>query len=98
MYGSFMPGLVYYLDRPIAAGNFMGELEYGIHHTDRTNMYYGSQDLYDLWNSDKPALVVVQPKYRDEALRVLGTAPAQRLDVEDYTVLLNRAAAGGDKR
>lgn len=98
MYGSFMPGLVYYLDRPIAAGNFMGELEFGIHHTDRTNMYYGSQDLYDLWNSDKPALVVVQPKYRDEALRVLGTVPAQRLDVEDYTVLLNRAAAGGDKQ
>lgn len=76
----------------------MGELEFGIHHTDRTNMYYGSQDLYDLWNSDKPALVVVQPKYRDEALRVLGTEPAQRLDVEDYTVLLNQAAAGGDKR
>lgn len=98
MYGSFMPGLVYYLDRPIAAGNFMGELEFGIHHTDQTNMYYGSQDLYDLWNSDQPAIVVVQPKYRDEALRVLGTVPAQRLDVEDYTVLLNRAAAGGDKR
>ena len=98
MYGSFMPGLVYYLDRPIAAGNFMGELEFGIHHTDRTGMYYGSQDLYDRWNSDEPAVIVVQPKYRDEALRVLGSAPAQRFDVEDYTVLLNRAAAGGDKR
>ena len=98
MYGSFMPGLVYYLDRPIAAGNFMGELEFGIHHTDRTGMYYGSQDLYDRWNSDEPAVIVVQPKYRDEALRVLGSAPVQRFDVEDYTVLLNRAAAGGDKR
>lgn len=97
MYGSFMPGLVYYLDRPIAAGNFMGELEFGIHHTERTGMYYGSQDLYDLWNSDQPALVVVTPKYRDEALRVLGSTPAQRFDVEDYTVLLNQAAAGGNR-
>ncbi|WP_293987173.1 hypothetical protein [uncultured Megasphaera sp.] len=71
----------------------MGELEFGIHHTERTGMYYGSQDLYDLWNSDQPALVVVTPKYRDEALSVLGSAPAQRIDEEDYTVFLNAAAA-----
>ncbi|MGN0947772.1 MAG: hypothetical protein ACI4NR_02590 [Megasphaera sp.] len=83
-----------FIDVDIAqAGHFMGELEFGIHHTERTGMYYGSQDLYDLWNSDQPALVVVTPKYRDEALSVLGSAPAQRINEEDYTVFLNAAAA-----
>ena len=60
-------------------------------------MYYSSHDLYDRWNSPEPTIVVVQPKYRDEALRILGSAPAQRFDVEDYTVLLNQAAAGGNR-
>lgn len=92
MYGYFIPGLVYYLDRPIATGNFMGELNFGIHHTDRTGMYYGSNELYALWNSDKPAVIVVEKKYLEEALRVVGTPPARRITDEDYTVLLNGPA------
>ena len=93
MYGYFIPGLVYYLDRPIATGNFMGELNFGIHHTERTGMYYGSNELYALWNSDKPAIIVVEKKYLEEALRVVGTPPARRITDEDYTVLLNSPAA-----
>lgn len=45
MYGRFMPGLVYYLNQPVAAANFMGELEYGIYKTNRSDLYYGSDDL-----------------------------------------------------
>lgn len=93
MYDYFIPGLVYYLDRPIAAGNFTGELEFGLQHTDRTGMYYSDQELYDLWHSDKPAVIVVEKKYLEEALRVIGTAPARRITDEDYTVLLNGPAA-----
>lgn len=95
MYGTFMPGLVYYLDRPISTGNFMGELEYGIYHTDRTGMYYGSKELYDSWNSDQTILIVVQPKFRAQALDIIGTPPAQRIDEEDYTILINHPITGG---
>ena len=95
MYGSFIPGLVYYLDRPVAAANFMGELEFGIHHTERTGMYYGSQDLYDIWHSDQPVIVVVQPKYLEEALRVIDGSIYQRIEEEDYTVLINRPLKEG---
>ena len=93
MYGKFMPGLVYYLDRPIAAANFMGELEYGLYHTDRTGMYYGSKELRELWESPQRVIVVVQPLYLDEARRVLGTPEAQCLHVEDYYILVNHKAS-----
>ena len=93
MYDYFIPGLVYYLDRPIAAGNFTGELEFGLQHTDRTGMYYSDHELYDLWHSDKPAVVVVEKKYLEGALNAIGTAPARRITDEDYTVLLNGPAA-----
>ena len=95
MYGSFIPGLVYYLDRPVAAANFMGELEFGIHHTDRTGMYYGSKELYDVWHSSQPVIVVVQPKYLEEALSVLDGNIYQRMEEEDYTVLINRPLKEG---
>lgn len=89
MYGQFMPGLVYYLDRPIAAANYGGELEFGIQHSNRSDMYYGSDDLAKLWQSDEKAIVVVHPKERDELLSILPTPAQQRIDLEDYTILIN---------
>ena len=73
----------------------MGELEFGIHHTDRTGMYYGSKELYDVWHSSQPVIVVVQPKYLEEALSVLDGNIYQRMEEEDYTVLINRPLKEG---
>ena len=89
MYGKFMPGLVYYLDRPVSVANFMGELEYGIHKTNRSDLYYGSDRLHDVWNSAHHVIVVTEPKFRDQCLEILGTPAVTTLDGGYYKAYTN---------
>lgn len=89
MYGRFMPGLVYYLNQPVAAANFMGELEYGIYKTNRSDLYYGSDDLRKIWNSSRHVIVVTEPKFRSQCLEILGKPAVSTIDGGYYKAYTN---------
>lgn len=93
MYGRFMPGLMYYLNRPIATVNTRGELDFGLNHTDKTNMYYDDATMAEAWQSTKQELIVVPTKSANDVVQKLSTPPAQRIDMENYVLLLNHTNA-----
>ena len=94
MYGNLIPGLVYYLDRPIQVSEYEGELQFGMDHTGRSGVYYSKEQLIDRFEQKQPTLVVVQPKYYDEAMETLDGLAGQRIDLEDYTVFVSGDAGG----
>lgn len=108
MYGRFMPGLMYYLNRPVAAVDYRGELAFGFDHSNvyyaddsigrlgsgfKKNLYYDDDSMDELWQSSQQVLIVAPTKAANALAQKLPTPPAQRIDMENYVLFLNRTNA-----
>ena len=89
MYGRFMPGLIYYLDRPIAVADLKGELEFGLSHPHEEGLYFSREELADIWQSPRQVVIVMPPHCRGEMRWLLVTPPEKIIERENFTILVN---------
>ena len=83
-------GIPYYTNQRVALADFKGELEFGSEHPSGAGWFFNSEELNNLWNSQKRIIIVVKERYKDKCLNVL-TSPAKQILTEgSYTILINK--------
>jgi hypothetical protein len=90
-YGNYDQGLPFYLKQRIVLVNYLGELEFGAKQEEDPFWFIGTEQLLELWKSDRRVILVINTGHEETIFSLLDpNVSSVAAKTERRIILVNR--------